>query len=65
MSKIYKVITVVLSAALAFFFSWFMNQLTYTYFPPQIAGFIEDGASAVMIMMMLWAMGFFDRPHHM
>lgn len=63
MSKVYKTTAMVLSAAIAFFFSWFLNNLTYTYFPSHIAGWIQDGVSTIMIMLMLCAVGFFDKFH--
>jgi hypothetical protein len=61
MSKAYKIAAIVMSSALAFFFSWYMNCLIHSYVSPDIAEWVEDGVSALMIMMLLGAVGFFDR----
>ena len=55
-----KVIVTMAFLAIAFFFSLVMNQLVHALFSPQIAEFVNDGAFAVMIILMLFATGFMD-----
>jgi hypothetical protein len=47
--------------AVAFFFSWVMNLLVHSIFPPDIANYINDGASAAQIVLILFATGFMDK----
>jgi len=41
-----------------------MNSLVHTYIPSNVAEWVEDAVSALMIIMLLWAVGFFDRFGH-
>ena len=45
---------------IAFFFSAMMNLLIHTLFPPTLATYINDAASAVQILLILYATGFMD-----
>jgi hypothetical protein len=56
-----KIIVTVMFFAVAFFFSWVMNLLVHSIFPPDIANYINDGASAAQIVLILFATGFMDK----
>ena len=55
-----QVSTTVAFFAIAFFFSWVMNLLVHSIFPPIDAELVNDGASATLIILLLFATGFMD-----
>ena len=47
----------------AFFFSMVMNRLVHAFFPPNLADYINDGVSAIQILLILFGTGFMAAIH--
>jgi hypothetical protein len=58
-----KIVTTVGFFIVAFFFSLVMNQMVHALFPPSVADYVNDFASAVQIILILYATGFMDCIH--
>lgn len=58
-----KFIVTVVFFTIAFFFSWVMNRLVHGIFPSSVADYVNDGASALQIILILFATGFMDMLH--
>ena len=59
--RLHRALVTVLFFAIAFFFSLVMNQSVHALFSPATADYINDGASAVQIILILFATGFMDK----
>lgn len=59
--NLFKAIAIVTSACMCFFFSWCMNTLIMVYFPLSVGEWIENIAAATVIMLLLFAVNFFDK----
>jgi hypothetical protein len=61
----YRSVTIAVTAAgffiIAFFFSMVMNQLVHAMFPPETADYINEAASAIQIVLILYGTGFMHR----
>jgi len=59
--KTSKVTAIGVSYLLAFFLSWFMNRLVHTYIPAPAIMWVQISLSALMLVLLLSAVNFFDR----